>query len=161
MKKGDLLPSSRNCFICGVENPVGLKMKFYLVEPGVVEAQYSAPAHFEGYPGVLHGGIIASILDETSGRAFGPMQEEPRFMFTAKLEVTYRKNVPVEKPLRIVGKAVKDKGRSAQGWAGIYDAASGELLAEGSNVLVNIQQEKIAAILKDHDTGWQVYPDED
>jgi len=158
MEKGTLLPNSRNCFICGVENPVGLKLKFYLVEPGVVEAEYIAPSHFEGYPGVLHGGIIASILDETSGRAFGPMEENPRFMFTAKLEVAYRKNVPIGKPLRIVGKAVKDKGRSAQGWAGIYDAQTGDLLAEGSTILVNVPEEKLAEISEKDTLNWRVYP---
>lgn len=160
MEKGTLLPNSRNCFICGVENPVGLKMKFFLVESGVVEAEYTAPPHFEGYPGVLHGGIIASILDETSGRAFGPMEEDPRFMFTARLEVTYRKNVPIGKPLRIVGKAVKDKGRSAEGWAGIYDKQTGDLLAEGNTILVNVPQEKLAEISERDNLGWRVYPQE-
>jgi len=158
MQKGTLLPNSHNCFICGVENPVGLHLNFYLVEPGVVEAEYTAPPHFEGYPGVLHGGIIASILDETSGRAFGPMEENPRFMFTAKLEVTYRRNVPIGKPLRIVGKAVKDRGRSAEGWAGIYDRESGDLLAEGSTILVNVPEEKLAEISDKDKVGWRVYP---
>jgi len=158
MENGILLPNSRNCFICGIENPVGLKLKFYLLEPGVVEAEYTAPAHFEGYPGVLHGGIIASILDETSGRAFGLMEEDPRFMFTAKLEVTYRKNVPIGKPLRIVGKAVRDKGRSAEGWAGIYDKQTGDLLAEGTTILVNVPQEKLAEISERDNLGWRVYP---
>ncbi len=161
MKKGSLLPNSRNCFICGLENPVGLKMKFYLLKPGVVEARYTAPAYFEGYPGVLHGGIIASILDETSGRAFGSQEENPRFMFTAKFEVIYRKNVPIGKPLRVVGKAVKDKGRSAKGWAGIYDAETGDLLAEGSTILVNVPQDKLAEISERDNLGWRVYPDDE
>lgn len=159
MQKGSLLPNSRNCFICGVENPVGLKLNFYLVEPGVVETEYTAPSHFEGYPGVLHGGIIASILDETSGRAFGPSVENPRFMFTAKLEVTYRKPVPIGEPLRIVGKAVNDKGRSAEGWAGIYAKGSGDLLAEGSAILVNVPEEKLAEISEKDKLGWRVYPE--
>lgn len=160
MNKGKLLPNSRTCFICGVENPVGLKLKFYMTEPDVVETEYTAPAHFESYPGVLHGGIIASILDETSGRAFGPEEENTRFMFTAKLEVTYRKPVPIGKPLRIVGKAVRDKGRSAEGWAGIYDAESGDLLAEGSTILVNVPDEKLAELSQEDHLGWRVYPDD-
>ena len=79
-------------------------------------------------------------------------------MFTAKLEVIYRKNVPIGKPLRIIGKAVKDKGRSAEGWAGIYDKRSGDLLAEGSTILVNVPEEKLAEISDDEKLGWRVYP---
>ena len=48
-------PNSRMCFICGVENPVGLHLHIFETQPGQVEADYVAPAHFQGYPGVLHG----------------------------------------------------------------------------------------------------------
>ncbi len=102
-------PNSRHCFICGLENPVGLHLHIYETEPGVVETAYTAPDHFQGYPGVLHGGIVAAILDEVSGRAFMGNADVPRFMFTGKLEVKYRKNVPVGKPLKIIGKAIKDR----------------------------------------------------
>jgi acyl-coenzyme A thioesterase PaaI-like protein len=114
-------PNSLHCFICGMENPIGLKLEIYELEKGVIETVYTAPAHFQGYPGVLHGGIVASILDEVSGRALMGDPSSPRFMFTGKLEVKYRKNVPIGKPLRIVGKAGKSKGKVAVGWAGIYD----------------------------------------
>jgi len=151
-------PNSKMCFICGLENPVGLKLRIYQVEPGVVESTYNAPEHFQGYPGVLHGGIVASIIDEISGRSMMGVIENPRFMFTARLEVKYRKNVPTCKPLRIVGKAGQDKGRSAEAWAGIYDAESGELLAEGNTVLVNVPQERLDQIELE-EMGWKVYPE--
>jgi acyl-coenzyme A thioesterase PaaI-like protein len=151
--------NSKMCFICGLENPVGLKLRIYEVEPGVIETTYTAPDHFQGYPGVLHGGIVATILDEISGRAHMGASENPRFMFTAKLEVKYRKNVPIGKPLKIVGRAGRDKGRSAEGWAGIYDAETGELLAEGNTLLVNVPQERLGSADLD-DLGWKVYPEE-
>jgi acyl-coenzyme A thioesterase PaaI-like protein len=145
------------CFICGLENPVGLKLKIYEVEPGVIETTFTAPDHFQGYPGVLHGGIVATILDEISGRSHMGGAESPRFMFTAKLEVKYRKNVPTGVPLRIVGKAGKSKGRSAEGWAGIYDP-EGTLLAEANTLLINVPQETLdTANLEE--LGWKVYPD--
>ncbi len=150
--------NSKMCFICGLENPVGLKLRIYEIEPGVIETTYTAPEHFQGYPGVLHGGIVATILDEISGRAHMGPAENPRFLFTAKLEVIYRKNVPIGKPLRIVGKAGRDKGRSAEGWAGIYDAETGELLAEGNTLLVNVPQERLGGTNLE-DFGWKVYPE--
>jgi len=147
------------CFICGLENPVGLKLRIYEVEPGVVETSYTAPEYFQGYPGVLHGGIIATIIDEVSGRSMMGPADHPRFMFTAKIEVIYRKNVPTGKPLRIVGKALQDRGRSAEAWAGIYDMESGKLLAEGKTVLVNVPDDRMDLTNLD-EMGWKVYPEE-
>jgi acyl-coenzyme A thioesterase PaaI-like protein len=147
------------CFICGLENPVGLHLHIYETAPGVIEAAYLAPEHFQGYPGVLHGGIVSAILDELSGRAhMGSDPTAPRFMFTAKLEVKYRKNVPIGKALRIVGKAGKTRAKSAEAWAGIYDAQTGELLAEANSLLINVPAEQFN--LSDLDRlGWKIYPD--
>ena len=152
-------PNSRMCFICGLENPVGLHLHIYETEPGVVETTYVAPEHFQGYPGVLHGGIVGAIIDEISGRALmGSDPMNPRFMFTAKLEVKYRKNVPIGKLLKIVGKAGKSKSRSAEAWAGIYEAETGELLAEGTTLLMNVPSDQIDPSSLD-ELGWKVYPE--
>lgn len=151
-------PGSRMCFVCGVENPVGLHLHFYQTAPGEVETRYTAPEHFQGYPGVLHGGIVATILDETAGRALmGSDPAQPRFMYTAKLEIKYRRNVPIGQPLRVVGKALKSKGRSAQGWAGIYDQ-EGNLLAEATALLMDVP-ENVLANADLEELGWKVYPD--
>ncbi|MDL1912480.1 PaaI family thioesterase [Chloroflexi bacterium CFX6] len=152
-------PNSKMCFICGIENPVGLHLHIYETEPGVVETTYTAPDHFQGYPGVLHGGIVGAIIDEISGRAhMGSDPQNPRFMFTAKLEVKYRRNVPVGKPLKIVGRAGKSKTKSAEAWAGIYDAETNELLAEGSTLLINVPEEQFDQS-RLGELGWKVVPE--
>jgi acyl-coenzyme A thioesterase PaaI-like protein len=152
-------PNSRMCFICGLENPVGLHLHIYETEPGVVESIYTAPEHFQGYPGVLHGGIVGAIIDEISGRALmGSDPMNPRFMFTAKLEVKYRRNVPIGKPLKIVGKAGKSRSRSAEAWAGIYEAETGELLAEGTTLLMNVPSDQFDVSSLD-ELGWKIYPE--
>ena len=98
-----------------MENPVGLHLHIYETAPGAAQSTYFAPEHFQGYPGVLHGGIVAAIIDEISGRAhMGSDPMKPRFMFTAKLEVKYRRNVPIGRELKIIGKAGKSKARSAE-----------------------------------------------
>lgn len=148
------------CFICGLENPIGLHLHIYEVEQGVVESTYFAPDHFQGYPGVLHGGIVAAILDEISGRAhMGSDPNHPRFMFTAKLEVKYRQNVPIGRELKIIGKAGKTKSKSAEAWAGIYDAETNELLAEGNTLLINVPKEQFDTA-RLSDLGWKVYPED-
>jgi acyl-coenzyme A thioesterase PaaI-like protein len=152
-------PNSKMCFICGLENPVGLHLHIYETEPGVVESEYVAPDHFQGYPGVMHGGIVGAIIDEISGRAhMGSDPSNPRFMFTARLEVKYRKNVPVGKPLKIIGRAGKSRARSAEAWAGIYDAETKELLAEGNTLLIDVPADQFDPS-RLGDLGWKVYPD--
>ncbi len=147
------------CFICGLENPVGLHLHIYEVEPGIIETTYNAPEHFQGYPGVLHGGIVGAIIDEVAGRShMGSDPDNPRFMFTAKLEVKYRKNVPVAKPLKIIGKAGKSKSKTAEAWAGIYDAQTNELLAEGNTLLINVPKEQFDTA-RLNELGWKVVPE--
>ncbi len=154
---GKRQPNSRYCFVCGMENPVGLHLHIYETAPGEVQTRYLAPEHFQGYPGVLHGAIVAALIDEISGRAqMGSDPMDPRFMFTAKLEVKYRKNVPIGRELRIVGKAGKSKSRSAEAWAGIYDAETDELLAEGNTLLINVPEEQFDKSRLD-ELGWKVY----
>ena len=151
-------PNSKMCFICGLENPIGLHLHIYETEPGVVESKYIAPDHFQGYPGVLHGGIVAAILDEISGRAHMGNAENPRFMFTGKLEVKYRKNVPVGKLLKIIGKAGKIRSKMAESWAGIYDSETDELLAEANALHINVPDDQFD-LSKLDELGWKVYPE--
>jgi len=152
-------PNSKHCFICGLENPVGLHLHIYETSPGQVESTYIAPEHFQGYPGVLHGGIVGAIIDEISGRShMGSDPLNPRFMFTARLEVKYRKNVPTGRPLKIVGKAGKSRAKSAEAWAGIYDAATDELLAEGNTLLIDVPAEQFDTS-RLNELGWKVYPE--
>ena len=125
----------------------------------MVETSYTAPDHFQGYPGILHGGIVSAILDETAGRSLmGSDVTNPRFMFTARLEVKYRQNVPIGRPLKIIGKAGKSKSKSAQAWAGIYDAETNELLAEGNVLLINVPDDQFDKS-RLNELGWRVYPD--
>jgi acyl-coenzyme A thioesterase PaaI-like protein len=145
------------CFICGLENPVGLRLKIYELDRGVIETTYTAPEYYQSYPGILHGGIVATILDEISGRAHMGDPSQPRFMYTAKLEVKYRKNVPIGKPLRILGKAGKTRGRMAESWAGIYDEA-GSLLAECNSLLIDIPPDVLNSV-DPAALGWKIYPD--
>ena len=79
-------------------------------------------------------------------------------MFTARLEVKYRKNVPMGKRLHIVGKAGKSTGKTAESWVGIYDGETNELLAEGRTLLIDVPDEKFNSSRLD-ELGWKIYPD--
>jgi acyl-coenzyme A thioesterase PaaI-like protein len=155
-----LQPNSRHCFVCGVENKFGLHLKFYETAPGEVTIETEVPDHFQGYPGVVHGGIVASLVDEALGRAhMGSDPKNPRFMFTAKLTVQYRKNVPTETPIRVVAHAVNSKKRTATSVAKIF-GPNDELLVEADAVLVNVPPEAIESVDLES-LGWKVYQDQE
>lgn len=149
-------PTSRACFVCGVENPNGLHMNFFLSGPGEVVAEYTVPGHFQGYPGMVHGGIIAAMLDEVAGRTH--MHGEPqRFMVTAQLNIRYRKPVPIGQPLRLLGHAGEAHGRVAKATGEIY-GPDGALLVEAQLVLVDIPDDILQGVNYEA-LGWKVYPD--
>ena len=152
-----LQPNSSHCFVCGLENDHGLHLRFYETAEGEVTVQTTVPAHFQGYPGIVHGGIVASLVDEALGRVHMGSADDPRFMFTAKINVNYRKPVPTQKPIQIVAHAVKSKRRTATSVCAIY-GPDGDLLVEADAVLINIPEDMLANANLDN-LGWKIYPE--
>ncbi len=147
-------PNSRMCFACGLENPAGLQLHFYDNGADEVAADFTVQPDHQGYPGVVHGGVVAAILDELGGRTV--MIGNPnRFFMTAKLEIKYRQPVPVGVPLKAVGKLIKLKERLATARAEIL-SPSGDVLAEAELVLTNIPEGMIDLSRAD-ELGWRVY----
>ena len=56
-------PNSRMCFVCGIDNPIGLHLHFYTDDEGRCIAHFQPGPEHQGYPGHLHGGIISTLLD--------------------------------------------------------------------------------------------------
>lgn len=154
-----LQPNSQGCFVCGVSNPFGLHLRFYETAPGEITAEVVLPDHFQGYPGITHGGIIAAMLDEVAGRAHMGNGDIPRFMFTAGLKIRYRKNVPTREPLRLVGKAGSSRGRMAEASSALYDS-EGNLLADADAILVDVPDDMLNNVDLNA-LGWRVYSDEE
>ena len=74
-------PNSRHCFVCGIQNPFGLQLKFYDNGIDKVWTEYIIPEYFQGYPGVAHGGVIAAMLDEVCSRT-AMISDSNHFMMT-------------------------------------------------------------------------------
>jgi acyl-coenzyme A thioesterase PaaI-like protein len=131
------------CFVCGRQNPVGLHLQFYEDHQNQqIVVPIAIPEAYQGYPGIAHGGILATILDETSGRAIMMGTEDAPFWVTAKLELRYRKPTPTETPLTIVGWVVKQRRRSAE-VAGEVRLADGTVTVETSAVVVCPHEETL------------------
>ncbi|MCX8063291.1 MAG: PaaI family thioesterase [Anaerolineales bacterium] len=151
--------NSRGCFICGLENPVGLHLVFYEERPGEVFANVLLEPKYEGFPGMAHGGVVAAMLDEACGRALmGSDPQNPRFMYTARLEIRYRHHVPLNQPLRLQGKVLKDRGRLATAAASLV-TTEGKVLAEAEALLVDVPENDYQGVDLES-FGWKVYPEE-
>ena len=97
-------PTSRTCFLCGRDNNIGLKMTWYNnLQSQQVEADISIPEHFNGYPGIAHGGVVAAILDETAGRAVMLDGDFDNLFITLRLNVIFRQPTPTDTALKAVG----------------------------------------------------------
>ena len=108
-------PTSLQCFACGRNNPFGLKLEWYNnYDEKQVETEFTLGDNYCSYPGTVHGGIIATILDETSGRAIMLDNNFERLMVTLKMEVVYKHNTPTNTPLKAVGRVLRDGCSRAQ-----------------------------------------------
>ncbi len=129
--------AQNRCFGCGPANVGGLRLDFFLAEDRSVVCLPVVPEAFEGHTGLLHGGIIATLLDEAmskSVRACG---------FTAMtrhMEIDYLRPVPSRTPVRIEGRLTRSEGRKHWSEAKILDA-HGKVLAAGKGLFVEVQTE--------------------
>ena len=151
-------PNSRMCFLCGVENPVGLRMAIYDdAEHMQVVAPVTVSEQFQGYPGVVHGGIVATMLDEVAGRATLIGGNGDELMVTVKLEVKYRQPTPTGTPLLVVGRLTQP-GRSRARARGEIRLADGTVTAEAELVLARPPADFHARWASER-PFWKVYPD--
>ncbi len=129
------------CFLCGRENESGLKMSWCnFPEEGQVRSAVEIPERFNGYPGFVHGGIVAAILDETSGRALMIDGDNDRLFVTARLEVKYRHPVPTKTPLVATGWVIKG-GQNRARVAAEISLPDGKCLASCTATVLKPPQE--------------------
>lgn len=153
-------PTSRTCFCCGRENDISLKMTWYNDDDeGKVRATLIVPEHFNGYPGIVHGGIVAAILDETAGRAVMLEGDFDNFMVTMKLEMTYRKPTPTETPLEVTGWLIRKDTLRAR-VAGEIRLPDGTVTAECTAVVVKPPQQ-VMDLWESEKVFWRVPEDRD
>lgn len=137
--------NTHKCFVCGIDNTYGLKITFESNGEGVVTARKIFSTTYQGYPGIVHGGVIAAVLDEVAGRATMKSKRPDVSMVTGKLSIRYRKPVRVNEEVMIEGKMISKSGRVYQCTSNMR-STSGELLAEADVTLVEPDDELVTAI---------------
>ena len=126
--------ASNRCFGCGPANATGMRLEFFLAADGTVVSLPVIPNAFDGHPGYLHGGIIATLLDEAMSKA---VSAQGRPSMTRKMEIEYLRPVPSGAPLRIEGRVVRNERRKHWAEARLLNE-EGTVLAEGKGLFVQV-----------------------
>ena len=148
---------SYDCIVCGTENALGLKCRFYELETGEL-AGVTTPRHqHQSYPGRVHGGISAALLDETIGRAVN-IGEPNAWGVTIDISVKYKKPVPYDQPVIILGRLTRNSRMLFEGEGEII-LPNGEVAATATGKYMKMPIEKIAGT-DGLDFGWRL-PEDD
>ena len=130
--------AQNGCFGCGQANSSGLQLEFLLAPDGTVVCPATIHDRFEGHLGFLHGGIIATLLDESMSKA---VRVKGLTAMTRHIEIDYRRPVPSGALIRMEGRVVRSEGRKHWAEAGILDN-EGKALAQGKGLFVEVSSPK-------------------
>ena len=149
-RETDPMLREQYCFGCGRHNPIGMHLVFERDEAsdGVI-AWYVPRAEDQGFPHVMHGGLLALLLDEAMGWA---MYADHIFAVTAKMETRYRRTVGVDAPVAARARVVRQRGRRIEIEASISNAA-GEVLVEATSLFLRMDAETEARALESFRSG--------
>lgn len=147
-------PTSKMCFVCGSANVAGLHASFYELENGELAALFTPGNEHQGYPGRLHGGIAATILDETLGRTIMLNDSDEYWGVTIEFTSRYRKPIPLGSQIRVVARVTKKSGRIFEG-SGEILLADGSVAVEGKGKYLKLDLSKIGDI-EESEEEWGV-----
>lgn len=131
-----------SCFGCSPNNPIGLKLRFRHAERGC-ETRCSIPDSLCGFDGLVHGGILSTILDETA--AWALFAHLGRFAVTRELTTSFIKPVATNTEVIVEGRVVSHDKVKAQVHCSIR-SPEGVLLAEAESDWVFVKTSRIASL---------------
>ncbi len=131
------LVDNKRCFVCGKANATGLQIE-YRVDPGRGEshADVAIPERFQGWEKIVHGGILATVLDEAMIYAAGALGHK---CVTGEITVRYVKPASTETGYRLEGRILEDKGRIVLAESVLLDA-EGQEVARATGKLFKVRE---------------------
>ncbi|MDD4995758.1 MAG: hypothetical protein PHW53_04840 [Patescibacteria group bacterium] len=95
----------KNCFACGIKSKYGLRLRFTLLDNEIITGKAKLTKHFQGYDGILQGGIISAILDSCMIHLF--KMKYNLELKTAKLKICFRRPILINKDILVKGSDIK------------------------------------------------------
>lgn len=127
------LPYGEGCFVCGKDNPHGLKVDFYVKENQVcVDLLFENS--YQSYKNTTHGGILSAILDETMGWAAYIFSDITSFLFTRDLHVTYKRNAPIGEKLYLSTEFVGIERNILYKTTGVIKDSEGKIITTAKGI---------------------------
>lgn len=124
-----------HCVVCGSENPMGMKLEFQVVD-GKLRTSWVADKRFQGYADVLHGGILATILDEVMVNL--PWKRDGIPVISAEMTVRWIKPARIGERLDFESE-VDDTSKRMMAAKGRCLNSKGELVAEATAKCVRLK----------------------
>ena len=140
--------ADHNCFACGRDNAIGMRLKIELGE-GVASTTWVGGHDYVGWSDKLHGGIIATLLDEVM--AWAPSSYDS-WAVTAEMSVRYRSPALPGETLEAVGRVVERRRRIYR-VTGEVRGADGRLVAEGSGRYLGATPSEKANLKREYGTA--------
>ncbi len=127
------------CFCCGQDNPIGLKLSFQW-DGKATRAEFTSTELYQGWPGLVHGGIIICLLDEAMSYA---VIFEGMHGVTAKIQVKLKRPASINEPLVIIASVTKKTRKLIETRASV-SLRDGTLIAEATAAyfVINSQNRK-------------------
>ncbi|MEG0051475.1 MAG: PaaI family thioesterase [Terrisporobacter sp.] len=132
---------SSHCVVCGIDNDLGLKANFYELENNELVAICDTKEWHQSYPGRMHGGMSAALLDETIGRAITIVDGEV-WGVTVSLDIKYKKPVPTDCTVKVVGRITKENRKLFEGTGEII-LPNGDIAVTATGKYMKMPVEKI------------------
>ena len=124
------------CFACGPENPVGLKLEFRQDETGRSVATFTPREEFQGFAGVLHGGVVCALMDEAMAWALILRGMMP---VTLSLSAKFRRPVRIGEEVAVSGEIVRNGLEKYVLGSEVRDK-NGDLAAEAEGTFLVVSQ---------------------
>jgi uncharacterized protein (TIGR00369 family) len=124
------------CYVCGPHNPQGLRLDWTLDENGTARARFRADRVHQGWRGVVHGGILAALLDEAMAQC---AWKNNKPTVTGSIEIRYRRPAPTTAMLLAEGRLVADRGRALRMEALVKDESTGTVYADARGTCFRIR----------------------
>jgi uncharacterized protein (TIGR00369 family) len=140
------LPHTKSCFVCGENNAFGLRQKFE-TDGKIVRARFTPRPEHAGFKGVVHGGILATLLDEIMVWACAVRTKQ--FGFCAEMTIRFQRPAVPGAELLVEAELVADRrGKIFEAKAEVRNQ-QGELLAMATGKYMPIQDADFAALQDD------------
>ena len=140
------LPHTPGCLVCGPENPHGLRLHLYVDEnAGIVRTRFTPQKHHIGFDGVVHGGVIATVLDEAM--VWAATWEGRRFCLCGEMTVRFRRKIAIGEHVDVEASVTTGRTKLIKTIATVF-SSSGELLCEATGKYVPLQEVRHRAVVE-------------